>query len=592
VDNQQLARIFTDIADLLDIKGENRFRILSYRRAAETIANLPEEMTAVVAQGRDPAEFPGIGEAISKKILEALQTGKVPFLENLKQELPASLLGLLEVRGVGPKAVKAVYEKLGVTTLDQLQAAAEGDRLSKLPGFGKRSQEKILEAIRDLRSHSGRFKLSEALATAEQLTAYLGQVKGIGQMVPAGSLRRWRETVGDLDILITCADPGPVMDRFVGYPGVREVVGKGETKSTVILTSGMQVDVRVLPEESFGSALCYFTGSKDHNVALREMAKKEGLKLSEYGLFRPSTASAREAGGRAELVEARDDALVAGRTEEEVYQALALPCIPPELREDRGEIEAARARTLPRLIELKDIKADLQVHTNWSDGTASIEEMARAAKALGYRTVAITDHSQAVRVANGLDAKRVREQKTEIEAVRKKVRGITILHGIEVDILSDGSLDLPVALLRQLDIVIGAVHSRFEMPRDAMTARILKAVSTGLLHVFGHPTGRLINRRPAYQVDLEALFAAAREHRVALELNAHPDRLDLTDIYVKRAKELGLTITINTDAHSLADLELMKFGVFTARRGWLEKTDVLNTKSPTALQTWLRRGPT
>jgi DNA polymerase (family 10) len=570
VDNQQLARVFSDIADLLDIKGENRFRILSYRRAAETIADLPEEMAAVVAQGRDPAEFPGIGEAISKKILEALQTGKVTFLENLKQELPASLLQLLEVRGVGPKAVKAVYEKLGVTTLDQLQAAAEGDRLSQLPGFGKRSQEKILEAIRDFRSHSGRFKLSEALATAEQLTAYLSQVPGIGQMVPAGSLRRWRETVGDLDILITCADTGPVMERFVGYPGVREVVGKGETKSTVILTSGMQVDVRVVPEESFGSALCYFTGSKDHNVALREMAKKDGLKLSEYGLF-------------------RDEALVAGRTEEEVYQALGLPCIPPELRENRGEIEAARAGALPHLLEPEDIKADLQVHSTWSDGTASIEDMARAAKALGYKTVAITDHSQAVRIANGLDEKRVRQQKAEIEAARKKVRGITILQGIEVDILSDGSLDLPPAVLRGLDLVIGAVHSRFEMPRDAMTARILKAISTGLLHVFGHPTGRLINRRPPYQVDLEAVFAAAKEHRVAVELNAHPDRLDLNDIYVKRARELGLTITINTDAHSPADLLLMKFGVFTARRGWLQKSDILNTKSPSALATWLRR---
>ena len=572
MENRELARIFSDIADLLDIKGENRFRILSYRRAAETIADLPEEMAAVVAQGRDPAEFPGIGEAISKKILEALQTGKVTFLENLKQELPASLLQLLEVRGVGPKAVKAVYEKLGVTTLDQLQASAEADRLSQLPGFGKRSQEKILEAIRDLRSHSGRFKLSQALAAAEQLTAYLSQVPGIGQMVPAGSLRRWRETVGDLDILITCPDPGPVMERFVAYPEVREVVGKGDTKSTVILASGMQVDVRVVPEESFGSALCYFTGSKDHNVALREMAKKEGLKLSEYGLF-------------------RDEALVAGRTEEEVYQALRLPCIPPELRENRGEIEAARAGALPRLLEPEDIKADLQVHTTWSDGTASIEDMARAAKALGYKTLAITDHSQAVRIANGLDEKRVRAQKAEIEAVRKKVRGITILQGIEVDILSDGSLDLPPAVLRGLDLVIGAVHSRFEMPRDAMTARILKAISTGLLHIFGHPTGRLINRRPPYQMDLEAVFAAAKEHRVAVELNAHPDRLDLNDIYVKRARELGLTVTINTDAHSPADLQLMKFGVFTARRGWLQKTDVLNTKSPSALATWLRRKP-
>lgn len=570
MDNRELAKIFTDIADLLDIKGENRFRILSYRRAAETITNLPEQLADVVAQGRDPAEFPGIGEAISKKIIEALETGKVSFLEKLKEELPESLLEMLRVRGVGPRAVKTVYEQLGIKTLDELEAAAQADRLSGLPGFGKRSQEKILEAIRDLRGSMGRFRLDEALATAEQLVSYLRQVEGVEEVVPAGSLRRRRETVGDLDILVTCRRPEAVMERLVAYPEVREVVGRGDTKSTVILVSGMQVDVRVVAEESFGSALCYFTGSKEHNVALREIAKAQGLKLNEYGLF-------------------RDSQRVAGRTEEEVYCALGLPLIPPELRENRGEIEAARRGRLPHLIEPGDIQADLQLHTTWSDGSASIAEMARAAKRLGYRTIAVTDHSQAVRVANGLDEARVRAQMKEVAEARRRVSGITILHGIEVDILADGSLDLPADLLRELDIVVGAVHSRFEMPRREMTRRIVRALSSGLIHILAHPTGRMINRRPPYQVDLEEVFAAAKAHRVAVELNAHPARLDLSDIHVRRAKELGLLISINTDAHSPTELELMRFGVFTGRRGWLEKGDVLNTRSPTALVRWLRR---
>ncbi len=570
MDNQELARIFTDIADLLAIKGENRFRILSYRRAAETIASLPEQLADTVVQGRDPSEFPGIGDAISKKIIEALQTGTVTFVEKLKKELPESLLELLRVRGVGPKAVKAVYEQLRVTNLDQLQAAAEADKLSGLPGFGKRSQEKILEGISDLRGAMGRFRLDEALAAAEKLTAYLSQVKGIHEMVPAGSLRRWRETVGDLDILVTGGDPEAVMDHFVAYPGVREVVGKGETKSSVILASGMQVDVRVVPKESFGSALCYFTGAKDHNVALREMAKKRGLRLSEYGLF-------------------RDQTMVAGRTEQEVHKALGLAYIPPELRENRGEVEAARAADLPHLVEPGDVRSDFHVHTSWSDGSASVEEMARAAKALGYRALAIADHSKALRIAGGLDEERLREQMAEIKAVRRKVKGIAILTGVEVDILGDGSLDLPAELLRELDIVVGAVHSRFEMSREEMATRIVRALSSGLIHVLAHPTGRLIGRRPPYKVNLEAVFAAAGKHQVAMELNAHPERLDLADIYLKRAKELGLKVALGTDAHSPDDLKLMRFGVFTARRGWLEKDDVLNTMTPTALRRWLRR---
>ncbi len=568
MDNQGLAQLFTDVADFLDIKGENRFRILSYRRAAETIATLPEQLTDVVAQGRDPSEFPGIGEAISKKILEALESGKIAFLERLKEELPLTLLSLLRIRGVGPKAVKAVYEQLGVTTLDELQAAAEADRLSSLPGFGQRSQEKILEAIADLKGHAGRFRLDEALAAAEELTTYLGQVEGIKEMVPAGSLRRRRETVGDLDILITCSRPKDVMAHFVAYRGVREVVGHGETKSSVILSSGMQVDVRVVPKESFGSALCYFTGSKDHNVALREIAKKEGLKLSEYGLF-------------------RDNTTIAGRTEAEVHQALGLEFVPPELRENRGEVEAARTGALPGLVELGDLRSDLHVHTDWSDGSASIEEMARAAKALGYRLLAVTDHSKAVRIAGGMDEERVRAQVVEIKALRRRLKGITILTGVEVDILADGSLDLDPEVLSELDLAIAAVHSRFTMSREEMTERVVRAISSGLVHILAHPTGRLINSRPPYDIDLDAVFAAAREHNVAMELNAHPMRLDLADIYLKRAKELGVKIALGTDAHSPADLELMRFGVFTARRGWLEKKDVLNTLTPTALRRWL-----
>jgi len=570
MNNQELARIFNSIADLLDIKGENRFRILSYRRAAETISALAEELTDVVAQGRDPCEFPGIGEAISKKILEALGTGKVTFLEELKKELPPTLLDLLRIRGVGPRAVKVFYEQLGVTTLEELKEATRSDKLRSLPGFGERSQGKILAALQDLEESLGRFRLDAALVTADELAARLKQVKGIRRVVAAGSLRRRRETVGDLDILVTCTKPRAVMEHFVAYERVAQVVAQGETRSTVILNSGLQVDVRVVPEQSFGSALCYFTGSKDHNVVLREMARAADLKLNEYGLF-------------------RGEKRIAGRSEEEVYEALGLPFIPPELRENRGEIEAARQGKLPALIELGSIRADLQAHSTWSDGSAGIEEMTRAAKALGRTVLAITDHSKAVRIAGGLDEKRVREQKKEIEEVRRKVKGVTLLHGSEVDILEDGSLDHPRELLDELDLVVAAVHSRFEMPRKKMTDRIVRAIASGAVHILAHPTGRIIGERPPYEVDLEAVFAAAKEHKVALELNAHPARLDLSDIFLKRAKEHGVPVTINTDAHSAAQLQHMKFGIYTARRGWLERDDVLNTKTPPALERWLRR---
>jgi len=570
MNNQELARIFNSIADLLDIKGENRFRILSYRRAAETISALAEELTDVVAQGRDPCEFPGIGEAISKKILEALGTGKVTFLEELKKELPPTLLDLLRIRGVGPRAVKVFYEQLGVTTLEELKEATRSDKLRSLPGFGERSQGKILAALQDLEESLGRFRLDAALVTADELAARLKQVKGIRRVVAAGSLRRRRETVGDLDILVTCTKPRAVMEHFVAYERVAQVVAQGETRSTVILNSGLQVDVRVVPEQSFGSALCYFTGSKDHNVVLREMARAADLKLNEYGLF-------------------RGEKRIAGRSEEEVYEALGLPFIPPELRENRGEIEAARQGKLPALIELDSIRADLQAHSTWSDGSAGIEEMTRAAKALGRTVLAITDHSKAVRIAGGLDEKRVREQKKEIEEVRRKVKGVTLLHGSEVDILEDGSLDHPRELLDELDLVVAAVHSRFEMPRKKMTDRIVRAIASGAVHILAHPTGRIIGERPPYEVDLEAVFAAAKEHKVALELNAHPARLDLSDIFLKRAKEHGVPVTINTDAHSAAQLQHMKFGIYTARRGWLERDDVLNTKTPPALERWLRR---
>jgi len=560
MENKQIADFFARIADLLEIQGENPFRIRSYRNAARILADMPDSLDEMVRSGRDLEEISGIGSGISKKIVEIVQTGKLKFLEEQLAKVPAGLPDLLRVEGLGPKKAKLFYDKLGIDSLDKLEEAAKEGRLRDLDGMGAKSEEKILKAIQNVRRGLGRFKLSVGLSYAEALVEYLKSVKGVKRLEPSGSLRRRCETVGDLDILVICDKNSPIMERFTSYSDVEEVIAKGETKSSVRLACGLQVDVRVLETDSFGSGLQYFTGSKAHNIALRSRANDRGLKLSEYGVFEISTGKK-----------------VAGSEEEGVYGVLDLPLIPPELREDRGEVEAAEKGKLPKLIELSDIRGDLQMHTRASDGKDSIREMVEAARQLGYEYIAITEHSKAVRIANGLDEKRLAAQLKEIDKINSELRGFRVLKGIEVDIIADGSLDLPDNILQECEVVIASVHSRFGMEEKEMTKRIIRALENPYVNFLGHPTGRLILEREPYKVDLKEIIRAAVDNNVCIEINAYPDRLDLRDVDARMAKEMGAKISISTDAHSKLQLELMKYGVFTARRAWLEANDIVNT---------------
>lgn len=558
MENAAVADVLIEIADILDILGENPFRIRSYRNAARVIADMPEKITSMAREGKKITDIPGIGASIAEKVRELAGTGHCSFLAELRDRLPRGLPGLLKIEGLGPKKVKLFYEKLGIAAVDALEKAARGGALKDLPGMGDKSEENLLKAIARYRAGQGRFKLSIALEYAESLLRHLRTARGVRALEVAGSVRRRRETVGDLDILAIC-DPGSdIMERFVGYDGLEEVSAKGRTKSSARLACGMRVDVRVLEEASYGAALQYFTGSKDHNVALRGRAVARGLKLSEYGVFK---------GARA----------VAGKSEEGVYAALKLPRIPPELRENRGELEAAEKGTLPRLVELSDIRGDLQMHTVATDGRGTIAEMAAKARELGYSYIAVTEHSRAVRVARGLDAKRLAAHLKAIEKAGEKSPGLRILKGIEVDIMPDGSLDLDDDILAECDVVIAAVHYRFNLPEREMTRRVVRAIRNPRVHILGHPTGRLILERPGYELDMEEVVKAAGDGGVVLEVNAHPDRLDLRDIHVRLALEHGVKLAISTDAHSVGNLELMRYGVYTARRGWAEAKDVINT---------------
>ena len=560
MENRSIADILTEIADILDIQGENPFRVRSYRNAARTIADMSQSVQALVKAGEKLEEIPGIGKSLQEKIEEVVATGRCRFLEELRAKVPAGLTELLKLGGLGPKKVKLLYDELGVDSMDRLEKAAQAGRLRDLAGMGAKTEEKVLKSIEQYRAGLGRFKLSVGFTYARALLDYLGDVPGVKRLDPAGSFRRRRETIGDLDILAICGRGCKVMERFVKYGDVAEVISKGETKSSVRLKCGLQVDVRVLDEESYGAALHYFTGSKAHNVAIRERAKDLGLKVSEYGVFR-----------------AKDEKRLSGAEEEDVFKAVGLPFIPPELREDRGEILAAEKRELPRLIELTDIRGDLQMHTLATDGKNSIAEMAQKAQEMGYAYIAITDHSKAVRVAGGLDEKGLAKHLQQIEKVGGQISGIRILKGVEVDILTDGSLDLKDDILKECDVVLASVHSRFNMEEGEMTRRIIKALNNPHVRILAHPTGRLILEREAYKVNLKEVFQAAMDQGVALEINAYPDRLDLRDVDARMAKEMGAKLVISTDAHSTAQLELMKFGVFTARRGWVEAKDVINT---------------
>ena len=560
VHNADIAAVFEEIADLLEIQNENPFRIRAYRNAARQVEGMGVALADMVARDEDLTELPGIGDDLAAKIKEIVATGQCQALQKLRKQVAPSVTELLKIPGLGPKRVRALYDQLKVKTVEQLAKLAQAGRIRELEGFGEKTEQTILEALAAHVTEQKRFKLAIAAQYAEPLCKYLEKAAGVQQVVLAGSYRRFRETVGDLDILVTATDSAKVMERFTKYDEVAKVLAKGDTRSTVILKSGLQVDLRVVEPECYGAALQYFTGSKAHNIEIRRLGQQNKLKINEYGVF-------------------KGDKLVAGKTEESVYRAVDLPWIPPELRENRGEIEAARAGKLPKLVELKDLRGDLHVHTKATDGHNTLREMAEAARARGFEYVAITEHSQRLTVAHGLDVKRLRQQMEEIDRLNESLKGITLLKGIEVDILEDGRLDLPDDVLGELDLVVGAVHSQFKLSRAKQTQRIIKAMDHPHFTLLAHPSGRLIDQREPYDVDMLKIIRAARARGCFLELNAHPERLDLLDAHCQLAKEEGVLVAISSDAHSLQDFDNLYYGVGQARRGWLEKGDVLNTRS-------------
>lgn len=570
VHNADIAAIFEEIAKLLEIEGANVFRVRAYRNAARTLEELGRDVRTMVQNGEDLTELPGIGADLAAKIAEIVETGRCAALTKLHQQLPPAITELLKVSGLGPKRVKALYHELDIHTVEQLRRAVRDQRIRQLPGFGEKTEARIAEALEMQPIGSGRFKLVTAAQYAEPLAAYLRQVAGVRRVELAGSYRRARETVGDLDILVAAEPSSPVMERFTAYDEVAEVLSQGPTRSSVVLKCKLQVDIRVVEPTSYGAALHYFTGSKAHNIAIRRLAQEHGLKINEYGVFR---------GGRR----------IGGETEESVFQAVDLAFIPPELREDRGEIEAARAGRLPRLVELADLRGDLHAHTKATDGHNTLLEMAEAARSRGFEYLAITEHSRRLTVAHGLDPSRLAKQIDEIDRLNERLKGFVLLKGIEVDILEDGSLDLPDAVLGRLDLVVGAVHSRFDLSRAKQTERIVKAMDHPHFSILAHPSGRLLDRREPYDVDMLRIIRKAKERGCYLELNAHPERLDLLDIHCQMAKDEGVLISINSDAHSVLDFDNLRFGLGQARRGWLEKKDVLNTRSLAQLRPLLKR---
>ena len=566
VQNAEISAMFDQTAELLEIQGENQFRVRAYRRAARTIEGLPQSVRAMLEAEADLSELPGIGKDLAGKIADIVRTGRFEVLESLKKKLPGELGEMAALPGLGPKRIKLLYNKLKVHTLDDLRRAIEGGRLHKVRGFGPVIEKKLAAALKKPVA-AKRFKLATAEAEAEALVTFL---RDGGRVVVAGSYRRRRDTVGDLDVLVTAKHATAVGDKLVVYENVAEVLAHGSTRTTVVLRSGIQVDVRVVPEQSYGAALLYFTGSKAHNIALRGIANRHKWKLNEYGLF---------SGTRR----------IAGANEEEIYKKLGLAYVPPEMREDRGEIALAQAGELPQLVTVDDIRGDLHVHSDWTDGTASIEEMARAAQARGYEYMALTDHSRRVAMAHGLDPANVARQIREIDKLNGKLKGFTILKGIEVDILKDGRLDLPDTTLAKLDVVVASVHSFFDLPREAQTERVVRAMQNPYVSIIGHPTGRLIGEREPYDIDIDRLTSAAREINCCLEINAEPDRLDLNDVHAHMAKSKGVKLAISTDAHSVNAFQYVRFGIDQARRAWLTAADVINTRSLAALRKLLKR---
>ncbi|KXH74702.1 MAG: hypothetical protein AM326_09630 [Candidatus Thorarchaeota archaeon SMTZ-45] len=556
--NAEVARVLQEIGLLLEIEGKDRFKHLAYYRGVRSITSLGEDVESVAKRGA-LMDIPGIGKSLADVIKTYLETGEVRILNELRTRVPVNVLELDSIPGVGPKTIKLVYEKLGVTDIESLEKAANQGKLSSLPGLGEKTQKQIIEGIQIVRAGLERTLLSDAISVAEQIEKKLRKLKVVKQLTIAGSTRRRRETIGDIDFLLDATDPKTVMEEFVKFEGVATVIAQGPTKSSIRLESGLQVDLRVLPSESFGAGLQYFTGSVDHNVKLRSIAQKMGLRLNEYGLF-------------------KNEKKIAGDDEEGVYKALGLQWIPPELREDKGEIEAAQKKKIPTLVSMSDIRGDLHSHTDQSDGKNTIEEMLNTAQALEYEYYCVSDHTQSLTIANGMDESRLLKRIDEIDELNASGRWkMKILKGAEVDILADGGLDIEDDVLSQLDIVTGSIHSRMKDTKEIMTERVCTALENKYVHILGHPTGRLIGKRSEFEINLESVFETAQKHNVIMELNAHPQRLDLNAGNLRAATKIGLKIAINTDAHRISELDYMRFGVYQARRGWLTPDDVINT---------------
>jgi len=558
--NQEIARIFNEIADLLEIKGENPFRIRAYRRAALNIEGLTKDVAEITKD--ELVKIPGIGQDLAGKIQEYVGTGKLQFYEELKKEVPGGLSLLLSVPSLGPKTARLLFEKLKIKNLEDLERSAREHKLSGLPGIKDKTEENILKGIEMLKRGMERHPLGKVMPIANDILQHLKSKAPVGKLSIAGSIRRWKDTIKDIDILATSRNPKSVMNVFIHLPQVKDVLMHGPTKSSVIVREGLQVDLRVVEEDSFGAAMAYFTGSKAHNIRLREMAVKSGLKINEYGVFRE-----------------KDDKKLGGKEEEDVYRILGLPYIPPELREDTGEIEAAMAGRLPKLIAPGDIRGDLHVHSKWSDGSHDFRELTDEARKRGYEYIAITDHSKGLGIARGLSAERLMEEKKEIDAINKKLKGFRLIAGIEVDIRSSGDMDFPDEILKRLDIIVASIHSGFNQNKAQITKRLVSAMRNPYVSIIAHPTGRLIGERDPYDVDMNEVLNVAKETGTALEINAYPLRLDLNDVHAKMAKEKGVPVVISTDTHITSHFDYMTYGVSIARRGWLEKEDVLNAQS-------------
>lgn len=570
VKNIDIANIFDRLADLLELEGENPFRVRAYRNAAATVENLPQNLEEMVKKGDDLTSLPAIGNDLAQKINDIVNHKEIDLLKRLEEKNPIDFEELNRIQGLGPRRIKKLYEILNVQNIDDLYHAAEEQKIRNLPGFSKKIEEHILEEIKKIKEKYNRMKISTAEQNALPIVEYLRENRSIQDIEIAGSYRRRKETIGDLDILVTCEDSISVMTHFVNYFDIDEVLSKGDTRSSIILKSGIQVDLRVLPQKSYGAAMLYFTGSKAHNIVIRKLAKQKDWKVNEYGLF-------------------SNDDFLAGETEKGIYNKLGLSYIEPELRENRGEFEAAESGNLPELIKLSDIKGDLHTHTNLTDGKNTLEEMAEAAQKLGYKYIANTDHSKRVTVAGGLDEKQVFENIKRTDKLNENFKDFTILKGIEVDILEDGSLDLSDKVLKELDIVVAAIHYKFNLTREEQTERILRAMDNPYLNIIAHPTGRLINEREPYDIDLEKIMQKAKENNCILEINSQPSRLDLNDLNSRKAKEMGVKLVISTDAHSTTQYNFMRFGIGQARRGWIEKNNVINTRNINQLKKIIKR---